>query len=323
MANKTIINPFGAALCLCFLSFNTKVKNMRGSRVSSKSPRRRKPLLQKSLSVRSVHQPKLGISPKHRRVRSTGDGKISVSASRYKPRGREKQRPPKRTNSPLTRSQSSLEVVMQGPGSALQRGSAMLERFPVLNTLEKSTGVKKRYLAAFGLLLVVMVVFFGAGVQILADFLAIIYPVVATFKVVKEPSDEAIDDLLTYWVVWGVLSTGESFSDLLLSWLPIYYFAKFVLLVWCLLPGSQGAKFIYNYVLKPVFMRHRNKIDSTLSKTKLSMENTLDSMFYARLRASSVRIASRDGSDTPASSFSRSTSTGMSSSVSRESSAVS
>ncbi|GAB5360429.1 hypothetical protein AAMO2058_000627200 [Amorphochlora amoebiformis] len=160
------------------------------------------------------------------------------------------------------------------------------ERFPALSSLERKTGVKKRHLAIGGLALMAGVVFFGAGVRFLADFIAVIYPTIQTFKVVKAPTTKGMNDMLTYWLVWGLFSTTESLSDRLLSWVPIYYFLKFILLAWCLLPGSQGSAVIYKYALRPVFRRHHHRIDSTLHSTHRHMTKTLDRMFYRRLRNS-------------------------------------
>lgn len=190
-------------------------------------------------------------------------------------------------------------------GAPSRRGSeADPDRFPVLTTLERSTGVKKRYIALGGIAMGVLVVFFGTGMRLFADFFVIIYPVVATFKAVNSPSEEVVQDLLTYWVVWGLFTTVDTFSDFLLSWLPVYNLLKFVLLAWSLLPGSQGAKVIYRMVLKPIFVRHRNRIDSTLERTQSTVSMTLDRMFFTKLRAASgsgreLSTASASGDDVP------------------------
>mmetsp|Transcript_25497 Transcript_25497/g.47560 ORF Transcript_25497/g.47560 Transcript_25497/m.47560 type:complete len:223 (-) Transcript_25497:126-794(-) len=156
-------------------------------------------------------------------------------------------------------------------------------RFSALGQIEKQTGVKKRYIALGAIAAVASVVFFGTGVRLFADFFSAIYPVYKTFKTIKNPTELAINEMLTYWVVWGVFSTTESLSDRLFSWFPIYYFLKFILLMWCLLPGSQGSATIYNYVLKPIFMKHHKRIDSGLQHTHHQFSRTLDRMFFKRL----------------------------------------
>uniref|UniRef100_A0A7S4E0L3 Receptor expression-enhancing protein n=1 Tax=Lotharella globosa TaxID=91324 RepID=A0A7S4E0L3_9EUKA len=116
------------------------------------------------------------------------------------------------------------------------------------------------------------------------------------FFQIKRPTELAINEMLTYWVVWGVFTTTESSSDRLFSWFPIYYAIKFMLLLWCLLPGSQGSAIIYNYVLKPIFMKHHERIDNGLRHTRHHVSATLDRMFFKRLLSKDYGRAKSGGS---------------------------
>lgn len=45
-------------------------------------------------------------------------------------------------------------------------------------------------------------------------------------KAIESPNKEDDTQWLTYWVVYGVFSIAEFFSDLFLSWVPFYYMLK-------------------------------------------------------------------------------------------------
>ena len=45
-------------------------------------------------------------------------------------------------------------------------------------------------------------------------------------KAIESPNKDDDTQWLTYWVVYGVFSIAEFFSDFFLSWLPFYYMLK-------------------------------------------------------------------------------------------------
>lgn len=51
-------------------------------------------------------------------------------------------------------------------------------------------------------------------------------PVSLRVKAIESPSKEDDTKWLTYWVVYGVFSLGEFFSDIFLYWFPFYYAFK-------------------------------------------------------------------------------------------------
>lgn len=59
---------------------------------------------------------------------------------------------------------------------------------------------------------------------LLHDILAFILPF--RIKAIESPNKEDDTQWLTYWVVYGVFSIAEFFSDLFLSWFPFYYMLK-------------------------------------------------------------------------------------------------
>lgn len=51
-------------------------------------------------------------------------------------------------------------------------------------------------------------------------------PTLCRVKAIESPCKEDDTKWLTYWVVYGVFSLGEFFSDIFLYWFPFYYAFK-------------------------------------------------------------------------------------------------
>ncbi|KAF3835765.1 hypothetical protein F7725_028323 [Dissostichus mawsoni] len=68
-------------------------------------------------------------------------------------------------------------------------------------------------------------------------------------KALESPSKEDDTKWLTYWVVYGVFSLGEFFSDIFLYWFPFYY----------------AFKVIYNKVIRPIFLRYEAVVDDMVN----------------------------------------------------------
>lgn len=61
-------------------------------------------------------------------------------------------------------------------------------------------------------------------------------PATRSIKAIESSSKEDDTTWLTYWVVYGVFSVAEFFSDTFLYWFPFYYVGK-VTALW----GERGA----------------------------------------------------------------------------------
>lgn len=47
-----------------------------------------------------------------------------------------------------------------------------------------------------------------------------------SIKAIESPNKDDDTQWLTYWVVYGIFSIAEFFSDIFLSWFPFYYMMK-------------------------------------------------------------------------------------------------
>jgi receptor expression-enhancing protein 1/2/3/4 len=92
----------------------------------------------------------------------------------------------------------------------------------------------------------------------------ILYPAYSSFKAVRARSHREYTQWMMYWIVFAMFQAAEVLTDTFLSWLPFYFEAKIVLVLWLVLPITQGSKQLYRVVIHPFLVRHETEIDETL-----------------------------------------------------------
>uniref|UniRef100_A0A674HQP1 Receptor expression-enhancing protein n=1 Tax=Taeniopygia guttata TaxID=59729 RepID=A0A674HQP1_TAEGU len=86
-----------------------------------------------------------------------------------------------------------------------------------------------------------------------------------SIKAIESNSKEDDTMWLTYWVVYGVFSIAEFFSDLFLYWFPFYYAGKCLFLVWCMAPVPwNGSQVIYRTIIRPFFPQAPPRVDNMM-----------------------------------------------------------
>jgi len=145
-----------------------------------------------------------------------------------------------------------------------------LDKIPQLQKAEEMIGVPKLYLTGGATAFLLLFLFFGIGAGFLCNVVGFIYPAYQSFKAIESKEKKDDTQWLVYWVVYSCFTIVETFVDFILFWIPMYYAFKAAFLIYCYLPSTQGASFIYDNFLKDFLKKHEEKIDATIDKAGAS-----------------------------------------------------
>ena len=70
-----------------------------------------------------------------------------------------------------------------------------------------------------------------------------------------------------YWVILSLVSLFDYWTWFILSWVPFYAYFRFIVLLYLVLPQTQGAKTIYQRYVHPFLAHHEHDIDKFISST--------------------------------------------------------
>jgi len=138
-----------------------------------------------------------------------------------------------------------------------------------LEFIEQKTKVNRLYicLGAAALLAVYLVV--GYATSLVVSLLGFVYPAYASVKAIESERKDDDTQWLTYWTVYSAFSIVEFFSDIFLSWFPLYFLFKCMFLVWCMAPFPwNGSEFLYHRILKPLLLSTKRTLMNTWKRQK-------------------------------------------------------
>ncbi|CAI5712585.1 unnamed protein product [Peronospora destructor] len=115
-----------------------------------------------------------------------------------------------------------------------------------------------------------VLLFVAGGEELVVGLVGFIYPAYVSFKAINTPGTVDDTQWLTYWVIYAFFNLTESITNLLLSWIPFYFFLKIAFLVWSYHPRLQV---IYNSLIKPYVAPHVGQIDSALNRGEDAAKN--------------------------------------------------
>ncbi|KAG0147301.1 hypothetical protein CROQUDRAFT_670590 [Cronartium quercuum f. sp. fusiforme G11] len=98
--------------------------------------------------------------------------------------------------------------------------------------------------------------------------LGTLYPIYLSYKAIKANDLQSLEVLLMYWIVMGSVTALENTLGWLVNWLPFYYEAKTILMLWLTLPQIQGSTYVYLKYLHPFLLEHETEIDALMVEAK-------------------------------------------------------
>lgn len=100
--------------------------------------------------------------------------------------------------------------------------------------------------------------------------LALGYPLVESIRAIEANLDADTRKLITYWVLFSLLSLFEhAFLDLIL-WVPLWHYVKLMIICWLTIPSFDGAFYVYNSFVHPCLSMDLETIINRFKKQSLS-----------------------------------------------------
>lgn len=116
--------------------------------------------------------------------------------------------------------------------------------------------------------------------RVVLYILGYVVPAYHCFKAIELNQADKTREWSIYWLLLALFTTAERlFLDIFIFWLPFYYEAKvlFVLYLWH--PKSQGALYLYGAFVKPFLLSHEGHIDEYVNEAKTWLQDFLAAHF--------------------------------------------
>ncbi|KAF2016205.1 hypothetical protein BU24DRAFT_196687 [Aaosphaeria arxii CBS 175.79] len=108
---------------------------------------------------------------------------------------------------------------------------------------------------------------FGFIADGLTVALTVLFPVFASYKALHTSDPAVLAPWLIYFMVLMLFHTVENTFDFILSWVPFYSWLRLFLHVYLIMPGSQGATYLYTEHIEPLLYHHEREIDDFITDT--------------------------------------------------------
>lgn len=129
-----------------------------------------------------------------------------------------------------------------------------------LKIVEEATGFNSKLIMSV-LGVCFFFVFIGYFDHYITTVVGIVYPAIWSIRAIESTGTDDDKQWLTYWVVFAIFTFIDMFSGFVLKFIPFYFFFKLIFLVWCFMPNTRGATFIYDKFIIKLFQKYEKKIN--------------------------------------------------------------
>jgi receptor expression-enhancing protein 1/2/3/4 len=95
----------------------------------------------------------------------------------------------------------------------------------------------------------------------------VLFPIFASYKALHTSDPALLAPWLIYFMVLSAFTVVENTFDFILGWVPFYSWIRFFAHLYLILPGSQGATFLYQEYAEPFLYHHEREIDDFISES--------------------------------------------------------
>ena len=134
-----------------------------------------------------------------------------------------------------------------------------------INLISQKTGVDGKIISSI-LIICSIFCFINIFSKYITCIVGVILPAYWSIKAIESPEYDDDKQWLTYWAIYGLFTLLDQFANIILRIFPFYFIFKIIFLIWCFMPNTMGALFIYNKFVRPYFKKYEERIDKKIEK---------------------------------------------------------
>ena len=134
-----------------------------------------------------------------------------------------------------------------------------------INLISQKTGVNGKIISSI-LIICSIFCFINIFSKYITCIVGVVLPAYWSIKAIESPQCDDDKQWLTYWAIYGLFTLLDQFANIILRIFPFYFIFKIIFLIWCFMPNTMGALFIYNKFVGPYFKKYEEQIDKKIEK---------------------------------------------------------
>ncbi|KAA8536379.1 hypothetical protein F0562_028857 [Nyssa sinensis] len=94
------------------------------------------------------------------------------------------------------------------------------------------------------------------------------YPLCASIRAIETNSNSDMQKLITYWIIFSLISLFELGFVNLIEWLPYWPYLKLMATCWLVIPHFDGAYHVYELLVRPCFLVNPQDVINMFNEPK-------------------------------------------------------